>query len=73
MKLLNDGLAGFIKSSAGSHLSIALVTSLALALWSARAAMAAIMIGLNIAYEETERRSFIVTTLISLVLTVGAV
>ena len=73
MKLLNDGLAGFIKTNAGSHLSVALVTSLLLALWSARNAMAAIMVGLNIAYEETERRSFVVTTLMSLALTLGVI
>ena len=73
MKLLNDGLEGFIKSSANSHMSLALVTSLLLALWSARAAISSIMTGLNIAYEETERRSFIVTTLISLALTIGAI
>ena len=73
MKLLNDGLEGFIKSSANSHMSFALITSLLLAVWSARAAMSSIMTGLNIAYEETERRSFIVTTLVSLALTIGAV
>lgn len=73
MKLLNEGLAGFIKSSQNSHVSLALVTSLGLAIWTARTAMSSIMVGLNIAYEETERRSFIVATLISLGLTVGAV
>ena len=71
MKLLNDSLEGFIKSSAGSHVSLALVTSVLIALWSARAAMAAIMTGLNIAYEEVDQRSFVVQTLVSLALTVG--
>jgi membrane protein len=71
MKLLTDSLQGFIKSSADSHVSLALVTSLAIALWSARAAMASIMVGLNIAYEEVDRRSFVVQTLVSLALTVG--
>lgn len=73
MKLLNDGLQGFIKSAANSHISFTLFFSLAVAIWSARAAMSSIMVGLNVAYEETERRSFIVTTLVSLALTVGAV
>ena len=73
MKLLNDGLQGFIKSSANSHLSFALVTSLLIALWSARAAMASIMAGLCIAYEEVDKRSFVVQTLVSLALTIGAV
>lgn len=71
MKLLTDSLEGFIKSSAGSHMSLALVTSVLIALWSARAAMAAIMTGLNIAYEEVDQRSFVVQTLVSLALTVG--
>ncbi|MDX7953174.1 YihY/virulence factor BrkB family protein [Lichenihabitans sp. Uapishka_5] len=71
MKLLNDSLQGFIKSSANSHVSIALATSLAIALWSARAAMAAIMTGLNIAYEEVDKRSYVVQTLVSLGLTIG--
>lgn len=71
MKLLTDSLQGFITSSADSHVSLALVTSLIIALWSARAAMAAIMVGLNIAYEEVDRRSFVVQTLVSLALTVG--
>lgn len=73
MKLLNDGLQGFITKSANTHISFTLIFSLAIALWSARAAMSSIMVGLNVAYEESERRSFIVTTLISLVLTIGAV
>ncbi|MCW6510219.1 YihY/virulence factor BrkB family protein [Lichenifustis flavocetrariae] len=71
MKLLTDSLQGFIKSSAGSHVSVALVTSLLIALWSARAAMASIMTGLNIAYEEVDQRSFLVQTLVSLALTLG--
>ena len=73
MKLLNDGLQTFIQGSAGARFSIALIVSVALALWTARAAMSSIMTGLNIVYEEPERRSFIKQTLVSLGLTVGAV
>ena len=73
MKLLTDGLQGFILKSQGSHVSLPLVTSLALALWSSRAAMSSIMVGLTIAYEETDKRSFIVQILVSIILTVGAV
>ena len=73
MKLLNEGLAGFVESSTGAHLSLALLAGVAAALWSARAAMSAVMLGLNIAFEETERRSFVVQTLLSLALTAGAV
>ena len=73
LKLVADGLAGFVTSSSGAHLSLALAASVAAALWSAKAAMSAVMLGLNIAFEETERRSFIVQTLVALALTVGAV
>ena len=73
MKLLNQGLEGFIRSSADSHMSLALITSLLLALWSARAAMSSIMVGLTVAYEEADKRSFVIQTLISLALTIGAV
>ena len=72
LKLITDGLHSFAKT-AGSTLSWALATSLLLALWSARAGVASVMTGLNIAYEETEKRSFIVQTLVALALTVGAV
>lgn len=72
LKLITDGLHNFAKT-AGSTLSWALATSLLLALWSARAGIASVMTGLNIAYEETEKRSFIVQTLVALALTVGAV
>ena len=72
MKLITDGLHNFAKT-AGSTLSWTLVTSLVLALWSARAGISSVMTGLNIAYEETEDRSLVVQTLVALVLTVGAV
>ncbi len=72
LKLITDGLNNFAKT-AGSTLSTALVTSVLLALWSARAGISSIMTGLNIAYEETEKRSLVVQTLVALALTVGGV
>ncbi len=72
MKLITDGLHNFAKT-AGSTLTWALVTSVLLALWSARAGVSSVMTGLNIAYEEVETRSFIVQTLIALGLTIGGV
>ncbi len=72
LKLITDGLHSFAKT-AGSTLSTALVTSVLLALWSARAGISSIMTGLNIAYEETEKRSFVVQTLVALGLTIGGV
>lgn len=72
LKLITDGLHNFAKT-AGTTLSWALGTSLVLALWSARNGVSSIMTGLNIAYEETETRSFIAQTAIALGLTLGAI
>jgi membrane protein len=68
LKLLMDGLASFTSRS-HSQFNIALVTGLLVALWSARAGMASIMTGLNIAYEETERRSIVIQNLVALGMT----
>jgi membrane protein len=54
-------------------LSLAFALSLLLSLWSANAGVKALMDGLNIAYEERERRGFIRLNLISLAFTVGAI
>jgi membrane protein len=53
-------------------LSLALVTSFLISIWSANGAVKAIILGLNIAYEEREQRSFLKLTLISLTFTLGA-
>lgn len=52
-------------------LSLAFGFGLLVSIWSANGAMKAVMTGLNIAYEETERRSFIRKTLTSLGFTLG--
>jgi membrane protein len=62
-----------IASHGQSTLSIAAAVAVALALWSARSAMSALITATNIAYHEREKRNFFVQVLISLVLTVGAV
>ncbi len=72
LKLITDGLNSFAQKS-NSQLSLALVTSVLLALWSARAGISSVMTGLNIAYEETETRSFIMQNVIALALTAGGV
>ncbi len=71
-KIIIDGIESFAHKS-GSQLSFALVVSLVLALWSARAGMSSVMTGLNIAYEETEKRSFIMQNVIALALTLGGI
>ena len=72
LKLIMDGLASFTSNSS-SKFNLALVTGLVLAIWSARAGIQSIMTGLNIAYEETERRSIIVQNLTAIAMTFATV
>ncbi len=61
---------------AGQHeggLSLAFAGTLALSIWSANAGMKALFQGLNIAYDEREKRNLVRLNLISLVFTVGAI
>ena len=53
-------------------LGVTFAISLLLSLWSANAGVKALMSGLNVAYEERERRGFLILNLISLALTAGA-
>lgn len=62
-----------IADTSHSGLGAAFVVSLALSLWSANAGVKALIAGLNIAYEQRERRGFIRLNLISLTFTFGAV
>ncbi|HEX4893239.1 MAG TPA: YihY/virulence factor BrkB family protein [Hyphomicrobiaceae bacterium] len=61
-----------IVSQGGGTLSAALITGFLISLWSANAGMKAIIEGLNVAYGETEKRSFLWLNLRSLAMTVGA-
>jgi membrane protein len=72
LKLLTDALQSFASKS-DSTLSVALLVSLGVALWSAKAGVSALMSGLNIANETTEKRSFIVQQATALALTLGAI
>jgi membrane protein len=54
-----------------ASLSTAFVISLLLAFWSANAGMKALFDGLNIAYDETEKRGFVKLTLLTYGFTVG--
>jgi membrane protein len=60
-----------LTSSRHSGLSLAFITGLLLSLWSANAGMKALMVGLNIAFEEKEKRNFIKLNLVSLAFTLG--
>jgi membrane protein len=72
LKLLTDALQSYANRS-HSSLNFALLVALALALWSAKAGVSALMTGLNIANEQEEKRSFILQQVIAIALTVGAV
>jgi membrane protein len=54
-----------------THLGLAFASGLLISVWSANAGVKALMSGLNVAYEEREKRSFIALNLISLAFTVG--
>ncbi len=63
-----------IKRLAAAHhagLSFGFISGLLISLWSANAGMKALMVGLNISFEEREKRKFIKLNLISLAFTLG--
>ena len=77
---LPDDAAGLIESqvsnvaNAGSStLSIALISSLALALWSASGGMAGLMEGTTAAYDEVDERKFPIKRGIAILLMLGAI
>jgi membrane protein len=72
LKLLTDALQSFASKSS-STLNMALLVSLGLALWSAKAGVSSLMTGLNIANETTEKRGFIAQQAVALALTLGAI
>ncbi len=56
-----------------AHLSLTFTVGLAISIWSANAAMNAMLGGLNVAYEQPEQRGFIRLTLESLAFTIGGI
>lgn len=58
-----------IASTKTSSLSVTFAVSLVLSIWSANAGVKGLFVGLNVAYEEREKRSFIKLNLISLAFT----
>jgi len=71
-KLVGDQLLNVVKTS-GSKKGLGLLVALAIAIWGARNAAGSIVIALNIAYEEDEKRGWLKVTLLSLEITVAAV
>jgi membrane protein len=62
-----------IAGSAGSSLTTGLVISVALALWSASAAVGHLVDAVNVAYDEHDDRNFLVKKALALVFTIGAI
>lgn len=71
-KLIGEQLAAVIKTSADKK-GFGVAISLGIALFGARNAAGAIISGLNIAYEEEEKRGFITVNLLALLITVSSV
>jgi membrane protein len=77
--MLPNGSFGIVEEEIGrvlakghSSLGLAFIVGMLLAIWSANAGVKAVLDALNVAYEETEKRSFVRFNLISLAFTVGA-
>ena len=72
MALLGEQMVR-LASASQANLSLAFVFGLGLSVWSANAGMKALFKGLNVVYEEKEKRSFLKLNLISLAFTLGTV
>jgi membrane protein len=70
--ILNDQ-ARAVAGGAGAGVSLAAVVGILLALYSASKGMQAMIEGLNIVYDEDEKRGFIKLTLMTLILTIGLI
>lgn len=71
-KLIGEQLLNVVSTSGGKK-GLGLLMALAIALWGARNAAGSLIIALNIAYEEEEKRSFLRVTGLSLAITAAAV
>ena len=71
-KLILDQLISLVTTAADKK-GLGLLIALMVSLYGASRAAGAVMMSLNVVYEETERRSILKTTIISLVMIVGAV
>jgi membrane protein len=71
-KLIGDQLLNVVKTSGGKK-GLGVLVALAVALWGARNAAGSLIVALNIAYEEEEKRGWVRVTLLSLAITAAAV
>jgi membrane protein len=72
LNILNEQLTR-LTSHRTSALSVGFIGGLLVALWSANAGVKAIMDALNVAYDETEKRSFVRLNLVALAFTLGSI
>src|ERR1700689_1709113 len=72
LNILNEQLAR-VSPPRSSALSIGFIGGLVVALWSANAGAKAVMDSLNVAYGETEKRSFVHLNLVALAFTLGTI
>lgn len=70
-EILSDQLERLAEQNSGG-LGLALLVSLAISLWSTNAGVKALFDAMNVAYDETEKRSFVKLNLVSLAFTLGA-
>jgi len=71
-RLIGEQLAGVVQGSDGKK-GLGLLVALGVALFGARNGAGAVVTALNIAYEETEKRGFIMLNLTALAITAGMV
>lgn len=71
LDLIRDQLQALARQKAGA-LGTGFFIGLTIALWSANSGMKALFDAMNIAYEEREKRSFLVLNLMSILFTAGA-
>jgi membrane protein len=72
ISVIGDALTRLTATDHGA-LGLAFAVSLLVSIWSANAAIKAVIDGLNVAYEAHERRNFVSLTLVSLAFTVGII
>ena len=72
ISVIGDALTRLTATDHGA-LGLAFAVSLVVSIWSANAAIKALIDGLNVAYEAHERRNFVKLTLVSLAFTVGII
>ncbi|HRK25307.1 MAG TPA: YihY/virulence factor BrkB family protein, partial [Beijerinckiaceae bacterium] len=70
--LVMDQAHRLAQQAASQPMSLTLIVSLAIALWSANAGIQALFDALNVIYDEDEKRSFLALNALSLAITLGA-